>query len=124
MRTRWLGWMLLCVMGSAVPSGAAPLSCDLSALTRAERAAHQKYTRVLVEKALEQQPLEHGRRFRFASAQLVTIAQWVALERRCCPFFAFQIEVEPEAKGVTLSVTGPDGAVEFLEAEWEGDACP
>jgi hypothetical protein len=51
------------------------------------------------------------------SDMLVTTAQFIALERLCCPFFGFGIEVEPEGGAVWLSLTGREGVKPFIMAE-------
>jgi len=40
---------------------------------------------------------------------LLTAAQFITLERRCCTFFGFGIEVEREGGSVWLSLTGRQG---------------
>ena len=54
---------------------------------------------------------------------LITVAQFVALERLCCPFFGFGIEVEREGGPVWLSLTGREGVKPFIMAEI-GDHLP
>lgn len=44
--------------------------------------------------------------------QLHAVAE---LERRCCAFLEFGIEVTPGGGALTLDVTGPDGTEQFLE---------
>jgi hypothetical protein len=44
---------------------------------------------------------------------LAGVAEWIALERRCCPFFRFQLDVEGETGPVWLRLTGA-GVKEFL----------
>ena len=58
-----------------------------------------------------------GYRFRFPAEELEEVARFVALERKCCPFLSFSIEVGPEDGPVFLRVSGPPGARELIEAE-------
>ena len=44
-------------------------------------------------------------------------AEFVTLERLCCPFFGFSIEVEREGGEVCLSLTGREGVKPFIMAE-------
>ena len=44
-------------------------------------------------------------------------AEWIALERKCCPFLTFRIVVAGAQPGFTLALTGPPGVKEFLTAE-------
>ena len=47
---------------------------------------------------------------------LVALAEYVSLERLCCPFFDFAIEVGRGGGEVWLRMTGPEGAKGVLEA--------
>jgi hypothetical protein len=48
---------------------------------------------------------------------LLRLAVFVDLERRCCPFFGFNIEVEPEGGPLWLKLTGRDGVKPFIRVE-------
>lgn len=43
--------------------------------------------------------------------------EWLAMERRCCPFLTFHLEIS-ERPGHRLTITGPDGTAEFIQAEF------
>jgi hypothetical protein len=42
------------------------------------------------------------------------IAKMIVAERECCPFLTFELVAQPNMGSVIVSVTGPDGAKEFL----------
>ena len=48
---------------------------------------------------------------------LLLAAEFVALERLCCPFFDFRLEVEREGGEVRLILTGREGVKPFIQAE-------
>ena len=48
---------------------------------------------------------------------LLSLAQWIVGERRCCPFFTFSLQCEPSPGGLWMHITGPDGAKDVLRAE-------
>ena len=50
-------------------------------------------------------------------AQILNLAEFVSLERRCCPFLTFAIELDAEGGGLWLRMTGPAGVKEFLTLE-------
>ncbi|MEP6922503.1 MAG: hypothetical protein ABI967_15380 [bacterium] len=54
---------------------------------------------------------------------LLTAAQFIARERRCCPFFEFSLQVERNGGAVWLSLTGREGVKPFIMAEI-GDHLP
>lgn len=48
---------------------------------------------------------------------LLTSAEFISLERLCCPFFGFELQVEREGGSVWLSLRGRDGVKQFIMAE-------
>ena len=48
------------------------------------------------------------------------LAEFVANERRCCPFFTFTIRAEPAPALLMLRLTGPAGVKPFILAELGG----
>ncbi len=63
--------------------------------------------------------IEGGYAFEHSSEPevLLAVAELVDLERLCCPFFDFGIEVEHERGPLWLRITGSEGAKEVLRAE-------
>jgi len=61
-----------------------------------------------------------GLRFTATPESLAMLATFVDLERRCCAFLRFQLTVEPGGGPVWLTLTGPPGTREFLQAELDG----
>ena len=51
---------------------------------------------------------------------LLKAAEFIALERLCCPFFGFSLEVEPEGGALWLRLTGREGVKPFIHAEIGG----
>jgi hypothetical protein len=63
--------------------------------------------------------LPDGYSFRLANetALLLKVADFLAKERLCCPFFGFALRIEPEGGAVWLSLTGREGIKPFIQAE-------
>lgn len=61
----------------------------------------------------------NGYEFRHAAhvSVLLLLAEFIRLERRCCPFLEFTLNVETEHGPAWLMLTGPEGVKEFLRAE-------
>ena len=61
--------------------------------------------------------LEHGYRYWFekSTERMVKLAEFIDFESQCCAFFHFDLSLAPGAERVSLSLTGPDGAKDFLE---------
>ena len=54
--------------------------------------------------------------FRGDAAAFVQLAEWISLERRCCPFLAFALEWKQD-DSVSVRLTGEPGVKEFIAAE-------
>jgi hypothetical protein len=95
-----------------------PLACTLSAAELSERRA---VLAALQAHCHEVRPLAEGRglalRFEPAPGLLATIARVIDLERQCCLFLDFQLEVAADAGPISLTLAGPAGTSEFLTHE-------
>lgn len=98
--------------------GEPALACDFGAMDDEQRERYRALRRRLGEDFREARELEDGYAFRHSSEAgvLVALAEYVSLERLCCPFFDFAIEVGRDGGEVWLRMTGPEGAKEVLEA--------
>jgi hypothetical protein len=93
--------------------------CDLYSLTDEQRLVHADLTARLVAAVLEKRELAEGFAFRVDAEKvpLDAIGQWIELERKCCPFFGFRMEIEPERGAIWLQLNGRVGVKEFIRAE-------
>ena len=96
-----------------------PIVCDRSVLTVEQRERHGDLRRQLREDVREVVELENGYAFGHSpdGAVLLAVAEFVALERLCCPFFEFGIAVGRDGGPVWLRMTGEGEAKRVLEAE-------
>jgi hypothetical protein len=96
-----------------------PIACTLS--PSALKARQQGLLNALVRSATERSELPDGYRLRFVADDnvLADLARAVDAERRCCRFLRFSVAVEPDEGPITLELTGPPGAREFLTALFE-----
>jgi hypothetical protein len=91
-------------------------ACDLDAISASERPRYNELRKMLAASAVGKRELPDGIAMKISTERmaLAQLAEWIALERKCCPFFEFKIEVAPEAGPVWLSLTGRAGVKEFL----------
>ena len=96
-----------------------PFVCDMLALTPEQRPQHLATAKALFQTLKQVQELPDGYAFELGSdtETLVRAAEFVALERRCCPFFGFTLKVEPEGGALWLQLTGRAGVKPFIRAE-------
>ena len=98
-----------------------PLTCDLTVLSRDQRKRHSELTRFVLGKRNAVIELGNGYQLRFKNEGdiFLKIAEWVVLERACCPFLSFSLEIEGNEQPVRLSLKGPDGTKQILQAVLE-----
>jgi hypothetical protein len=96
-----------------------PVACDMSALTADQQERQRALIALLREDAEEVRELEDGYAFRHSPDRdvLLAVAEFVANEHLCCPFFEFGITVERGGGPVWLRMTGEGEAKAVLEAE-------
>ena len=99
-----------------------PLACDMNAIEPGERARHVANAGELFRAVEEIKELPGGYAFRLPndSGALVKAAEFVSLERLCCPFLGFALEVEPEGGPVWLRLNGREGVKAFIREEVGG----
>jgi hypothetical protein len=98
-----------------------PIICDLNALTPEERKRRQKVLGAVARMTIGRAELADGFELSFDAPRvdLAALAEWIALERRCCRFLHFRMEIGPGDKA-TLALTGGPGVKEFLRTELRG----
>ena len=111
-----------------------PMACDMSAIDPSLRAHHIDTGGLLFRAVAEIKEVADGYAFRLPndSDVLQKAAEFISLERLCCPFLGFSLEVEPEGGPVWLRLTGREGVKAFIREEvsellggaidWEGVA--
>ncbi len=99
-----------------------PIACDMTAIPSERRQGHLTTSRELFSQIEEFRELSNGYEFRFASGSdlVMKLVEFVALEKLCCPFLSFVIEVEPEGGPVWLRLTGREGVKMFIREEISG----
>jgi hypothetical protein len=96
-----------------------PFACVMGAIASDKRERHLANARELFRQVIEirEQPSGYAFGLPTDSATLLRIVEFVSLERLCCPFFGFALELEPEDGNVWLRLSGRDGVKAFIRAE-------
>jgi hypothetical protein len=94
--------------------------CNTKALTAEERRRHKQLSEKLMAARKDIVESEKGYEFQYSPADvsLAEVAEWVAAESKCCPFFDFHIDLENQGKLVCLRLTGEEGIKAFMRAEF------
>ncbi len=95
-----------------------PIACELS--EGGQRSRREEISRELFSGCKDVRELEDGYEFVFPGGEewIERLARFVASERHCCRFFAFEFLLEPDLGPVSLRVRGPAGTKEFLAGQF------
>jgi hypothetical protein len=95
--------------------------CNVRALTPKERARHKQLSEKLLAARKEIVETANGYEFQFSpkDVPLSEMADFVAAESKCCPFFDFHIDLEGEGSLLCLRLTGEEGIKAFIRAEFQ-----
>jgi hypothetical protein len=96
-----------------------PFACRMDAIEADRRPQHIATSRHLFSAVSEIKELTNGYAFRLPDEAevLIKVAEFISLEKLCCPFFDFTLEVEREGGRVWLQLTGREGVKPFIQAE-------
>jgi hypothetical protein len=113
--------MLLCALGLTVPSpgGQSVFACNLKAFDAEERKLHDRLTAELRSAAIARREKPNGYSFQMDPAKIsfTQIAEWTVLERKCCPFFDYQLDLHSEENTLWFTLKGREGVKKFIEVE-------
>ena len=97
-----------------------PIACSLPQAEQAERG--ELIAGEIFAGADQVDELPDGYAFRFAATEdrIAGLLRFIAAERRCCPFFTFELAFAPDHGPVWLRLRGPEGAKAVVEAMLQG----
>ena len=98
-----------------------PFACNRLALTPAQRKRHfEELGPALRLLRIGERELPDGIEFKFPPDMKTyqTLAEWVAGERLCCPFFDIDLRAEREGGPLWLRLTGREGVKPFIQADF------
>jgi hypothetical protein len=95
-----------------------PIACQLEALDESQRKRQKELLRIVRGKIQRTVELPQGYALQMPNdhATFLEVAEWVSLERRCCAFAEFALEMRLD-DSVWVTLTGKPGAKEVLAAE-------
>ena len=98
-----------------------PIACDPGALTLEQSERWMVVGRQMYRAIQEVRERPNGYAFRLPgdTATLLIIAEDLTMERLCCPFLRFALEITPGGGPFWLSFTGGEGVKEFLRFSFE-----
>ena len=96
-----------------------PIACNLFGLTAAERQRQQELRNQIFSGTPTVRELKDGYAVGVPSTKenILAVAEFISLERVCCSFFHFDLEVGQSDQPLWLRITGGNGVKEFLKTE-------
>lgn len=91
------------------------IACKLSEAQQAVR--EEELARDIFSNCQEVAELADGYAFRFRgdAEWAAKLIEFIAFERKCCPFFTFELAFEPQEGPMWLRLKGPEGVKSFIE---------
>jgi len=111
---------ICCLVDGQTVQQAPGFYCNLKSLTPEERERHHQLTEEIAQAKMETKELADGYAFRLEAGKvsLGDLADWVSAERKCCPFFDFEISVGRDGGPLWLKLRGAEGVKEFMRREF------
>jgi hypothetical protein len=106
--------------GGSQSTTESPFFCNVKALSAAARTRHfDELGPVLRSLRIGVRELPDGYAFQFPAdpATVALVAEWVAGERACCPFFDIAMTFDREGGPFWLTLTGRNGTKEFIKID-------
>ena len=103
-----------------IATGAKVIACDPTAIEAADRPRYDKLVNRLRAAMRSREERSDGYAYYLDSAtiSLPEAAEWIELERRCCPFLTLELSASGSQEDWILTLTGPEGTKALLEVEF------
>jgi hypothetical protein len=96
-----------------------PLVCNLDSISAAERPRYRDLVSRLRASIWDRIDVPDGYCYRLdlSAIALSELAEWITMERLCCPFLTFQLDVQ--SSDTLLTLRGPEGAKAILREAFQ-----
>jgi hypothetical protein len=96
------------------------IACDLKAIEVGQRPHYANLMKRLRAAVQERSNRDDGYAYKLDSTgiTLPEVAEWMNMERLCCPFLTLQLSAAGNEESWFLTLTGPEGVKPLLEAEF------
>ena len=101
-------------------------ACDMTAIAPQDRNLHTDVIHKLFRSVTDITGISDGYAFHLPNSDevLLTAVEFISKEKLCCPFFRFELRIEPGGSSQWLHLTGPHGVKPFIQAEIGGALSP
>jgi hypothetical protein len=96
------------------------IACNLKAIGSSERPRYNDLTKRLRTAVRNRKELSNGYAYQLEqkTITLPEVAEWMSLERLCCPFLRFELSATGQQTNWLLTLSGPVGVKALLQAEF------
>jgi hypothetical protein len=96
-------------------NAAPPLACNLKAISAADRPRYADLVKKLRSAVLSQSEVADGYAYALDPNKMIwpELGEWITMEHLCCPFLAFQLNVNNHGESM-LTLRGPSGVKAIL----------
>jgi hypothetical protein len=110
---------LLCAGVCAAAEDSAPLACNLNAISTAQRPRYNHLVKRLRIAVHGRSELLDGFAYKLDTTKIALpeVAEWITMERLCCPFLTFQLDVKGDGAS-QLTMRGREGTKAILREEF------
>jgi hypothetical protein len=107
------------VKSETKPMPETAIACNLFGMTEHQLQRHRELRKQLFESGRDVRELPDGYAIGLpaTATNILAAAEFVTLERLCCPFFRFELSVGGNAEPLWLRLTGGKDVKEFLKSE-------
>jgi hypothetical protein len=99
-----------------------PIACDMTALSAVQRQRYDALRRLVLDSVEQVTGTTTGFRLRLRSkAPAADVAEWMALEHKCCPFLTLQLALKDD-ESRWIEIGGSAAIKAFLEEEFKAFA--
>ena len=114
-----LCFLLIAVGMSSAADTNPSLACNLKAINAANRPRYADLMKRLQASVVKQTEIADGYTYVLDAKgmALPEVAEWITMERLCCPFLTFQLDVKSNGDS-SLTLRGPDGVKALLREEF------
>jgi hypothetical protein len=108
------------ICAAAQEGGSPVFACNLKAIGAAERPRYNDLSRRLRSAVRDWSELPDGHALKLdgKTISLPEVAEWIAMERLCCPFLTLQLSASGNQADWLLKLTGPEGVKPLVQAEF------
>lgn len=110
----------VCVGAAARKDASTVFACNLKAISATERPRYNTLVKRVREAIRDRTETSNGYAFKLDSKTITLpeAAEWISMERLCCPFLTLQLSAAGSQPHWVLTLAGPEGVKPLLQAEF------